>query len=300
MSYFSVFSVDLFQITELTSTTPRTIQYLRQNGLLKQEHTCCGVTCNLIKHHSSDEEIFRCGKCRKKHSIRSDSFFFRSNLPLKVIVFVIYLWTVGSSIGETLKHLKGHITDKPLSDWFSFIRDICTYCNNRLRKFNGICEVDESFVGCIKKYGRGVSGQIRGHNKGPTVFGIIERITKYIKLFYVADTKATTLIPIILNHVEVNSTINSDGARCYSSLGNNFTHNVVIHQDEFVAADGTHTNNIENVWSHMKNKHRQMHGARETMRKQYLDEFVFRWNNRQRGVNDWDAILEGIKTEYPL
>ena len=50
---------------------------------------------------------------------------------------------------------------------------------------------------------------------GPWVFGMIQMGTSKVKMFYVPDRKASTLIPILIKHVPPETTIWSDEWRAY-------------------------------------------------------------------------------------
>ncbi len=293
--------MDIFTIGRITSTTQSTIDYLKQEKLLHNTYKCCGQDCYLIKYNGSkDGLIWRCSSCRKTYSIRRDSFFSKSHLSLCIILLIIYLFSVGSSISQTLSHLKSQVSKKVIIDWYSFIRDTCKSANDKLHKFCGVVEIDETYFHGLKKNDRGSHGLEPGE-KRPIVFGIFERITKHIKLFYVTSTKARTLIPLIENNVEKGSTINSDGAAVYKQLSSRgYSHNVVYHNLEFVNENGEHTNNIENTWGHLKNDNRSRRGAPKSMKEQHLQEFVFKWNARQDGKEMFTAILDSIREQYPL
>ena len=286
-------------MSKICQSRDTTIDFLRAKKLLYSSFVCkfCYKNCTEISHHCKDGKIWRCPKCRRKFSIRKDSFFSQSNLRIEVLILLLYLWSVESSHKQTKQFLPKTTSEHSIVDWYSFIRDICKKTNDLLRQFDGTVEVDETYFGALRKNERGNKG-IDNYN---TVFGIFERISKYIKLWHVQDTKKNTLLNLIKNNVEVGSTINSDGAAQYKCLPTHgYNHNVVIHEREFVSDDGTHTNNIENVWGHLKTGNRSRRGVKNQMKQQYLDEFVWRWNNRQKGFNDWDSILSEIQRDYPL
>ena len=58
--------------------------------------------------------------------------------------------------------------------------------------------------------------------------------------------------------------IHSDEAAVYYTLNQQGDiHRTVKHKENYVnLLDGTHTNNIENFWTHLKNKMREMHGVK--------------------------------------
>ena len=94
--------------------------------------------------------------------------------------------------------------------------------------------------------------------------------------------------------------IHSDEVAIYLTLENEgFIHKTVKHKENYVnPIDGTHTNNIENFWGHLKNKIKSMYGVKNDLIPIHLDEFVYRWNNK--GENIFDKIISDISQQYPL
>ena len=75
----------------------------------------------------------------------------------------------------------------------------------------------------------------------------------------VANRTRVTLQPIIEQHIQPGTRVMSDGWAAFAELetfggGGVFTHNVVVHQHNFVdPADGdVHTQNIECLWKRAK------------------------------------------------
>ena len=69
------------------------------------------------------------------------------------------------------------------------------------------------------------------------------------------------------------------------------------HKEYYVNPDdGTHTNNIENFWTHVKNQIKLMHGVKIEQLPIHLDEFIYRWNNKNRNI--FDQILVDIAHQY--
>ena len=90
-----------------------------------------------------------------------------------------------------------------------------------------------------------------------------------------------TLMALILKHLVKSSIMKmiSDGWASYKNLKDmGYIHSVVIHKEEFVNAEGDHTNSIESVWSQLKNWISSMHGVHEENLEDYLAEFMFRYN----------------------
>ena len=272
----------IFSVMDKIKDTASCLNFLRQKNLIYTEKQCgqCNVPCILIKHHCRDTQMWRCPDCLKKLSIRADSFFSKSNLELRSIVLVIYFFSCGSSVKETVIHLTGNVSKKSIIQWYSYLREICSaYLINHSPRLGGvghIVEVDESLFGRKRKYNVGNNIAYGG----PWVFGLIERGRNMCFMFIVDDRKRDTIFPYILRHVLPGTEIHSDEALIYNALpANGFIHRTVCHKTNFVSpVDGAHTNTIESLWSHAKTHLRGLHGTRKSALPLHLDEFMYRWN----------------------
>ena len=84
--------MDLFQFCTLVGTLDTLMPWLRDNN-----KSC--MTCTLDMYYVRVRDVvdgyrFECSnrRCRKKLSIRHNTFFEKSKLSLKTIVTFIYLW----------------------------------------------------------------------------------------------------------------------------------------------------------------------------------------------------------------
>jgi transposase-like protein len=68
------------------------------------------------------------------------------------------------------------------------------------------------------------------------------------------DRKSSTMLDLFRERVRPGSVIVTDGYPSYPSAVKNFCseHEVVNHSIGFVNAEGGHTDQIENLWSHLK------------------------------------------------
>lgn len=77
--------MDLVQLTQITSQTEDTINFLRNRNLLKTTFQCCqNENCTEVKSRSTDGKEFRCRVCNKRYSIRTDSIFFQVHILLSI------------------------------------------------------------------------------------------------------------------------------------------------------------------------------------------------------------------------
>jgi transposase len=103
-----------------------------------------------------------------------------------------------------------------------------------------------------------------------------------------------------LNHhirrvVPRGSIIKSDFWRGYLRLrAHGYRHIRINHTQHFVDAQGNHTNNIENVWSHFKIITRALRGIPVPYRVLYIAEFNYVWNHRRTRRGLFRNVLRTI------
>src|ERR1035438_710883 len=261
-----------------------------------------GVICPTC---GSDKVKFRANRrtwtCSKHHakrefSIKVGTVMEDSAIPLDKWLTTAWLITNcknGISSYEIAKDVK--VTQK--SAWFMLHRIRLVMQDETLgSKLNGEVEVDETFIGGkarnmhLDKRERRITGT--GGKDKTIVFGALERGGK-VRTMVVADRKRDTLQTCIKDHVEVGSALYSDALKSYDGLAQEYAHQVIDHAEKYV--DGQiHTNGLDNFWSLLK---RGIAGSYVSVEPfhlfRYLDEQVFRYNNRatkKRDVTDADRF----------
>ena len=127
------------------------------------------------------------------------------------------------------------------------------------------------------------------------VWGALDRDTRQVRAHVLPKVKRDVLMDAILSSIKKGSTIYSDGLREYQGLKNlGFVHQAVNHMEEYVRGD-VHTNGIENFWSLLKRGLKGTYVCVEPFHlDRYLDEQVFRYNNRatkDNPLNDADRFI---------
>jgi transposase len=139
----------------------------------------------------------------------------------------------------------------------------------------GEIELDESYFGGARKgkRGRGAAGKV-------IVFGILKRGDRvYTKV--ITDTKAQTLMPIILRKIAPDSIVYTDCYRSYNALDiSGFHHHRINHSTHFAEQKHNHINGIENFWSQAKRVLRKYNG----IPKQHFHLFNKEPRRKQRGI----------------
>ncbi len=156
--------------------------------------------------------------------------------------------------------------------------------------FDGEVELDESYFGGVRKGKRG-----RGAAGKTAVFGILKRNGK-VYTIVVADTKKTTLMPVIKRKIKPDSFVYTDSYRSYNALDvSKFKHFRVNHSKEFTCGKNNHINGIENFWNQSKRTLRKYNGIDKKNFHLFLKECEFRFNygspsNQLKTLRKWCDI----------
>ena len=129
------------------------------------------------------------------------------------------------------------------------------------------------------------------------VFGMVD-ISHSPALGYMQSVPrrdASSLLPIIQQHVAPGTIIHSDQWRAYSHVSsqpNVASHHTVNHSIAFVdSVTGVHTENIESYWNRTKIKLKRMRGCHELEIPGYLDEFMWRDRHGKTTSEVFDNII---------
>lgn len=294
--------MNLIQLMTIVANVDSTIQFLREKKLLSSNVHCCDELCKIVKDKGTDGQIFRCVRCRRKSSIRKGSFFSKSKLKLQHLLLLLYFFVTGSPVKDVSKFLASDVSREACLQWYIFLREICSSYllhSDDVRlgsEPNSAVHIDECFMGGLRKYNRGAQRGTRN-----ILFGLVDSVSKKCMVVLVPDRSHASLIPIIEKYVVPGATIHSDEAAVYKCLSRRgFVHKTVKHKDEFVTADGVHTNQIENLWSNLKSHNKQLRGSNVRHISLHVDEWVYKWN-RKRDIGDiFDLFIADIGIFYKV
>jgi len=159
-------------------------------------------------------------------------------------------------------------------------------------------EVDETFVGGNKKnmhLAKKVRYEARGGAQGKAIVqGILDRTARHVRASVVPDVKRETLQAEILKQVKYGTKVYTDDAVAYMGGVNwRYVHEVVNKTQSYVRGQ-VHVNGMENFWSLLKRGLNGTYVAVEPFHlERYVDEQVFRYNNRgtkANPLNDGDRM----------
>ena len=235
---------------------------------------------------TKEDHRHHCNSCNTTYSVTVGTIFHKTKLDLQK-------WFLGISL---MLNAKKGISARQLARDIEVNRNTAWYMLMRLRKaflespelLNGIFEVDETYIGGKdkNKHNDKKRGGTQGRNtKDKTaVFGVLQRDGK-VTAQKVKNVQGKTLLNIISRHVEKGSEIMSDQWAAYKRLSEKFDHLVVDHGKGEYVNGKCHTNTLEGFWSLFKRGIvGQYHQISDKYIDRYLDEFSFRYSNRNNDL----------------
>lgn len=245
---------------------------------------------------------YRCKNTGKYFNVRTNTLFDNTKIELRKWFLAIYIVTSHKK-GISSLQLSKDIDVTQKTAWFMLqrIRNCFGISQNEL--LDNEVEADETFIGgknanrhSNKKVKESQGRSIK--DKTP-VFGMVERYGKLVAK-KVEDTTSETLTNEAIKVIKDSAKVYTDEWLGYNGVSKIYDHSIIKHNENQYVNGRIHTNTIEGFWSLLK---RGIFGIYHFTSKKhlqkYVDEFVFRYNNREISTsNRFDAMLSNI--EYRL
>jgi transposase-like protein len=246
--------------------------------------------CGQAKHSFiKTRRIWFCYVCKKQFTVKVGTVMEDS--PIGLDKWMTAIWMLANcKNGISSYELAKVLGVRQNSAWFMLHRIREAMKDSRTHKFgfSGPVESDEAFIGPNpKKMHRdrrlkmlNWNDATGGYVAKTAVHGMLDRDLRQVRAKVLLNIKRETLQNAILDNVTPFAKVYTDEAMMYDGLGKNYIHKVINHSKEYVRGQ-VHTQGIENFWSLLKRTLRGTYVAVEPFHlDHYLDEQVFRYNNR--------------------
>ena len=279
------------------------IDYLSSRRWPDGKAVCPGCGSESVSYNAN-RRTWKCSchHTKREFSIKVGTVMEDSAIPLDK--WLVTMWLVtncknGVSSYEVARDVK--VTQK--SAWFMLHRIRLAMQDDNKGQLCGEVEADETFIGGKARnmhksvHERRITGMGQSFRDKTIVMGVLERGGE-VRTAIIPDRLKGTLQPIVRNHVESGSALYTDEMGGYKGLSQDYLHQIIDHAVKYV--DGrVHTNGMENFWSLLKRGLNGTYVAVEPFHLfRYLDEQVFRFNNRatrDKKVTDSDRFDKVVR-----
>jgi transposase-like protein len=231
---------------------------------------------------------YKCSACRKHFSAIKGTIFENSTVPLSkwfMAIFILSTHRKGISSVQVARDIG--VTQK--TAWFMMQRvrnafKMQSFSYDKLGGEGKPVEADETYIGGkpsnMHKKKREEIEKV-GKQRKIAVIGAVERGGE-VRARVIENTTYDTVIPFLVKSIHQGSKLMTDEHVAYGTMDRLYEHETIKHMlKEYVRGD-VHTNTIENFWSVLK---RGIYGTYHFIStkhvQNYLEEFAFRFNNRE-------------------
>lgn len=234
--------------------------------------------------------VYKCNDCAKPFTVTVGTIFEDSKIPLNKWLLAFRLLNGGKK-GFSAHELHRALGITYKSAWFMAhrIREAMSGDDAPLGGPDMVVESDEAFVGGKKR--NRLSGKVAPKKK---VVALVERGGR-ARSFHVANIHANTVRSALLENVHRASTLMTDEAKVYRTVGKLFAeHGHTLHSGRVYVKGDIHSNSAENFFSILKRGViGTYHHVSEAHMHRYLSEFDWRYSNRE--LTDAERTAEAVK-----
>jgi transposase-like protein len=239
----------------------------------------------------TDKQLFYCKDCDYQFTVTTGTVFNDTHLPL-FKWFAATMLLCEAKKGMSACQIQRTVGMSYKTAWYLCHRIRHAMIEAQKQMLDGTVEMDETYVGGVKRGGRGPHA-----SKKEIVIGIRKRDGE-LRFFHIKNTKSATLAKYIRENVstDVNVIITDDWVgypKAMMKAGiRGDQHRTINHSGKVYVMGTVHTNTVENAFSLLKR------GIMGTWHKisakhlpAYLEEMEFRFNRRKRS----DLFLDTLR-----
>lgn len=238
---------------------------------------------------------YHCGECLERFTVRTDTIYARSHVPLHKWVLATHL-LCASKKGMSAHQLHRMIGVTYKTAWFMFhrIRESMLEVDPApLGSPDRPVQADETYFG-TKDSMRGKSwDDKKGHSNKMSVVALVSAGKS--RTFHVNRATVESVREILVRNIKSEAELHTDESRLYKKSGKEFAaHKTVRHSSGEYVRNRAHVNNAENYFSIFKRGMRGVYQhCSERHLQRYLTEFDFRYNNRD--IDDFERAAIAFK-----
>lgn len=271
----------------------------------------CGYV-ERISHNTKRPRYFQCNNCGNSFSVFRDTIFEKSTTDLRKWIYAIHLFLNSKKgiSGYQLQRELG-VTYKTAWRMLDLIRaSMASQSHEGI--YEAVVEIDETYVGGKPRKGgnnatQGKSKRGRGTSKTPIV-GVVGKTDKHVHAKVALPNQEGRRLTgkqllEVLNTAckEAPSTVHTDQFRAYNHFERQGIMRLVVDHSTCFVKDDVHTNNIESFWAILKRGVYDIyHHVSVKHMQHYINEFCFRWNNRNIEQSFDKLIVNASKTPVRL
>lgn len=267
-----------------------------------------GILCpkcrKVTRHHRiASRPSYSCQSCGRHEHPMAGTIFQDSATSLRLWFYAIYLMA-STRCGISAKQLEREtgVTYKCAWRMFNRIRSLVPQTEDK--PMGGTVEMDEAFIGGKAKWKNCGRPTGIGPSEGKAiVHGIAERGRDgkhgRVSVSVIPTNSVKAIMPRVVEKVLPSTTVYTDTWVAYDALDQmGHRHSRINHDQKVYVSGDVHTNTIEGFWSLVKRGISGVyHGVSAKHLPAYLDEYAFRYNNRdateRRGM--FDAFLSRVR-----
>jgi transposase-like protein len=239
---------------------------------------------------------WECAACRHQVSLTAGTILHNTKIPLTQWFWAAYLMTTDKR-GISALLLQRQLGLRRYETAWMMLHKLRRAMVNAAREpLHGEVEVDDTWIGGPQPGIRG-SRQLKGRRAVPVVVAIEKRARTAgrVRMQVIADFKASTITPLIQQHVAPGTTIYTDGLGAFAGLqAAGFDHVPLKQPPRSAFRTGARSvvpladRAIGNLQQWLIGTY---HGVSRTQLQPYLDEFVFRHNRRRQPMAAFQTLL---------
>ncbi|MFL6162238.1 MAG: IS1595 family transposase [Jatrophihabitantaceae bacterium] len=233
----------------------------------------------------TERRIWKCGHCRKKYSVLTDTIFHGTKISIRTWLLVMFEFSASkNSISAWEISRKYEVTNETAWHMLHRIRE-ATQFDPPPGLFGGAVQVDETWIGGNPKNWHASdprnAGRKTGRGGGPTekqpVVSLVHYETRSAHSRVVADVTAKSLLPAIQEVMDLKRThLHTDGGAAYKTIAPKVaTHEWVDHKAGEYVRGNVSTNLNEGFHSQLK---RSLDGTHHHVSVEHLQRYLYQFD----------------------